>query len=92
MIVEAAIALSLSSGLDMGTTRIGISKGFKESNPLMGPSFSQQTLYSAAYVTAGTFTSNEVEKHYGRKAGRIVLGIFCAIPISAAIRNGVKIW
>lgn len=92
MIIEAALAISLSSGADLGTTRLGLNKGFKESNPLVGPTLGRQLLYTGAYTALGTASTNLVNKKWGKKPALAVLGIFCAVPIGAAIHNGVKIW
>lgn len=91
MIVEAALAISLASGADLGTTRVGLSKDFKESNPLMGPSLSQQIVYTAGYTLIGTLVTHKIEKRYGERAGKVTLILFCVTPIVAASLNATRI-
>ena len=91
MILEAALALSLDTGGDLYTTEVGRSRGFSERNPLCSTT-GRCIAYSAAYTALGTFTVHKVEKKHGRKAARVVLGLFMAVPLGAAISNGVKLW
>jgi hypothetical protein len=91
MIKESLLALSLATGGDLYTTEKGRSLGFGERNPLCA-STGKCIAYSAAWTAIGTFTVDKVQKKHGKKAGWVVLGIFCAVPIGAAVHNGVKIW
>ncbi len=91
MIKESLIALSLSTGGDLFTTETARSRGYGERNPLCARTLSC-VAYSAAWTGLGTFVTHKVEKRHGKRSARAVLGLFCAVPLGAAISNGVKLW
>lgn len=89
MILESALSLSLAVGADLYTTEKARGRGYGEHNTLCG-STKGCVAYSAAYATLGTIASQKMERGYGKKWGRITLGVFCALPLGAALHNEVK--
>lgn len=91
VIKESLLSLSLSVGGDLFTSEVGRDRGFLDRNPLCSTT-TKCVAYSAAWTAIGTFTTHKMERRYGRKVGWITLGLFCAVPLGAAIHNGVKLW
>lgn len=85
MILESALSLSLALGGDVYTSHLGRAQGFKERGPCTTDG--RCVAYATTYMLAGTFSSKWIEKHYGKKWGRITLGVFLVLPTAATISN-----
>lgn len=101
MIRESVAALTIALGGDIGSThylrdRVWCRPDHPEQcavvverNALCHHDWSC-VVSGMVYGGVATWTVERVERSHGRKAGRIVLGVFAAVPLGAAVSNMVK--